>query len=447
MGLVSRRLGMVALLGGLAAGGVAEASLRGMWVSPDWLFFGDRPRSEEEARTRVRQVLEIARRAGTNALFVESLNRGQSLGPGQSGRLPVYPLVRWDFRTSPQKTYDLLQVFIDEARARDIDVHAWVHVCYFRSDSETFRRPWQDGPTIFDPMLAEDLEGAARVARSLPRRRAAQALALLLRQGFDRTAFDAILARWGVASSEGKLNGLVRWLMAADASPPECLLTTPSGDVHYGFEQDRILAIYVNPADPRIRQAIAGAVKDLAAGHPGLAGIHLDHVRYPRSPLGPYGSLPPDPRSLDRSAFEDLTAVREQALAALVGEIRAGLPPGLKISAAVMPDYYSCRAGGARNFCAWVSQDWASWGLDLAIPLAYGRRAADVHAVVAEARRAAARRGARTEVLPGVSTPGFLSSRDGGRPCVFFDMRGLRDQIDDIPGSALLVMGLGDRLF
>jgi hypothetical protein len=58
-------------------------------------------------------------------------------------------------------------------------------------------------------------------------------------------------------------------LMASDQEP----FPAPRGKV--------LRPIYVDPEHPVVRQRLREVVKKHRRYHPGLAGIHLDHIRYP----------------------------------------------------------------------------------------------------------------------------------------------------------------------
>jgi hypothetical protein len=46
-----------------------------------------------------------------------------------------------------------LQIFIEEAQLVGIEVHAWVHMFYWRMDNNDIMLPWHNGPTIWAELM------------------------------------------------------------------------------------------------------------------------------------------------------------------------------------------------------------------------------------------------------------------------------------------------------
>ena len=443
---------------------VCAESVRGVWVSPDWLLQGDRTESPERVRQIVRQTVTAVQRLGGNAIFLETLIRGQLIGPCGSGSqtLPVYPLCRQACWTQAGKTEDLLSLFIEEGRSRNIDVHAWIHCFYWRSDNRAFRKPWHDGPTIYDDLLVRYLNTVAGSVRSLPRRRAAAEMARALSRGFSWEAWNRIANRWGIDSFEGTFNNFVRFVESCDGPPPDFLLTNPKGELHFGMEQDRILAVYVNPEFQTIGPRLVWLVQRIVGTHPGLAGIQLDHIRYPRGPFGGPGEFDAFPKAMRTTLyspnrwevgevlFDRFVARREARVTDIVNKIRSTLPAGMKLTAAVHPTYYEDRdaRSGPIVMEAYMGQDWANWPIDFAVPMIYNATPGRIDELLSRARRAASSHGtSRVSVVPGISSRKIASSYGRGRSWLLFDFEGLSDLIQGIPGSAVPSMGLKDRMF
>jgi uncharacterized lipoprotein YddW (UPF0748 family) len=467
---LARGLAACLALASLAAAGSdpvqagATRPVRAFWVSPDWLLFGDRRYSHGEVRALVDRAVAAAAAHGANALFVESLLRGQLVGPcpAAGATLPVYPLVRWDWKVEDGRVHDILSMFVDAGRSRGLQVHAWIHALYWRSDNESFRKAWHDGPTLWDDRLVAYLDHVAARVRSLPRRRAAADLARAIRGGFWWASWKKALARWTVGSFEGSMNNLVRFIESGDGPPPEFLLTNPAGELHFGMEHDRFLSIYLNPEDPVVAGRLVDSVAQLAGTHAGLAGVHLDHMRYPKGPFGGPGTFDAFPRAMRTTLyrparhevgprFDDLVARRERVLTDIVARIRARVPAELALSAAVYPTYYRARDArdGPIDDEAWLGQAWAGWPVDFVVPMVYGASPGRVERLIAECRRAAADHapGPPPAVHPGISSPALARSWGRSRSWVLFDFQGFAGLLDGIPGSAVPSMRLGDRIF
>jgi uncharacterized lipoprotein YddW (UPF0748 family) len=155
-------------------------------------------------------------------------------------------------------------------------------------------------------------------------------------------------------------------------------------------------AVWLDPAVPGVAERIAATFAELVRAYPALDGLHLDYVRYPDTlPFSPgtqfgvglgfgFGEpargrfqaetgLPaPFGRSLANA--ERFDAWRREKLSALVAAIAAAAraeSPGLRVSAAVIPE---------RERAYRVDlQDWLGWldarHLDFAVPMLYTRDA------------------------------------------------------------------------
>jgi uncharacterized lipoprotein YddW (UPF0748 family) len=441
---------------------LAAAPIQGVWVSPDWLLHGDRTYTDREVRDIVARTVSAVRQLGANTIFLETLLRGQSIAPcsGPGGTLPVYPLCKWNYAVEGTKVHDLLTMFIDEGRRRGVGIHAWVHAFYWRSDNESFRRQGQDGATLYDDLMAAYLDRVAKVTRSLPRRRAATELAAAMRQGFNWANWNRLMKKFYIDHFEGTLNNFIRFIESVDGPVPDFLVTNPKGELHGGLDQDRILAIYLNPQHPGVAQRFVWAVSKIVQTHPGLAGVHLDHIRYPARPFGPPGMFDKFPAAMRSTyyspehwqlpEFGNIVAAREAAITNIVQQVRYYTPPGMLLSAAVYPTYYKYR--GNRNGTVvneeYLSQDWAKWPINFAVPMIYNASASHVDSVLSQCRsQAAARAGHSLNVYPGISSRGLAHNYGRGRSWLLFDFAGLGDLLPNVPGSAMASMGLKDHLF
>ena len=153
---------------------------------------------------------------------------------------------------------------------------------------------------------------------------------------------------------------------------------------------------FLDPARPEVREWIAGTVAELAA-IPGLAGIHLDYVRYPDTILAHglwahygivqdrvYPQYDYGYTAYERAQFKakfgvDPLGATEPAIQqawlhyrwdAVTGLVNDHLVPAAKrggkwITAAVFPGPAIARAH--------VYQDWSSWRLDGFLPMLYSK--------------------------------------------------------------------------
>lgn len=143
--------------------------------------------------------------------------------------------------------------------------------------------------------------------------------------------------------------------------------------------------IWLDPAAPGVIEYLEGALDDLIAAAPDLDGLHLDFIRHPIAlPIVPgsrfdvgldfgYGAA-----SKQRFAAENgggfrrgdaWDAFRRERVSDVVRRLRARLPPGWELSAAVLP-------WADRAYLA-AMQDWRGWlesgELDFAVAMAYTR--------------------------------------------------------------------------
>lgn len=138
--------------------------------------------------------------------------------------------------------------------------------------------------------------------------------------------------------------------------------------------------IFLDPGDVRVRKYLTLIAGELASRYPGLAGIHLDYVRYPTAvPFIPgsrftshgisygYGAASArnfekatglDPRTMEHSRknfglWDDWKRDQVSSLVEEVSIAAREAAPGIKISCAVMPSPY-------RAYLT-AFQDWEEW--------------------------------------------------------------------------------------
>ncbi len=398
---------LVALLVALAQSGVraTQASVSGVWLSPDWILPGPRAYTEDEVRRVARRCLEDLAAAGVNAVFLETWIRGYSIAPGvrreghraevlpfQPGEqgLPVYSHLRWDYRVLVDEVQDPLQIFIDEARPLGIQVHAWCHAFYWKMDNTSVMLPWHSGPSMWNDLMATWLRTEGERLQGSPGA-APETLALMeeAAQLYDRTSDDRelekILNRHRVPHEGHPMGALLRQALRAGARSPDFLLVSSVEDPFPAPRGRELRPVFLNPENPEVARRLEYALLNVAHGHPGLAGLHLDHIRYPVDGQGlperlgiQSGSYnyynPAKERLMERyRACHEILARRESALTALVNRIRTGLDRRLALSAAVLPLYYRERDNGRYRLSGYdfACQDWYRWQVDFVVPMLY----------------------------------------------------------------------------
>jgi uncharacterized lipoprotein YddW (UPF0748 family) len=416
----------------LASKPVTAEPVRGFWLSPDWVLGTETSNlSAEGARQKTALVFDQLKELGANSLFMETYLRGYSIAPlGESGpSLPVYGITRW------QGT-DYLKIALEEAKKRGMKLHAWVHAFYWKTDNPALVRPHHTGATVWDDMVASYLRSGAAKLPPDQAQLVGQA-ADMISTGYDDLALARLLKESGVDSREGTLNALVRILRRGKVPPPAFLVSTPSGDLHPSGAQDRWMTLYLNPQHPQVLSRTLAVLSRIAHSYPDLAGIHLDHIRYPRGML----HLPPDLAGLKMGnialgsklykRWKTVLKGRESAITAFVQRVRDVLPEGQKLSAAVHPMYYFSRDEKAHLITPddFVSQDWYAWGLDLAVPMIYDADAAKIGRQLKRFKYGLANTAkaeqSRTQLVPGINVYDLI--RKPALPSwVYFDFDGLR---------------------
>ena len=153
-------------------------------------------------------------------------------------------------------------------------------------------------------------------------------------------------------------------------------------------------AIWLDPAVPAVVERLAATFRELVHNYPELDGVHLDYVRYPDTlPFSPgtqfgvglgfgfgelsrarfqseTGKLAPFGASLGNA--ERFDGWRREKLAGLVAAIAAAARaerPGLRMSAAVIPERERAYRVDLQNWLGWLD----SGALDFAVPMLYTR--------------------------------------------------------------------------
>ena len=376
-----------------------DSGVVGVWLSPDWVLPGTKKYSEEEVRKVARKTLGKLAEAGVNTVFLETWLRGYSIAPsvqksGQVARpgtgIPTYPHLTWKYQTAGDEVLDTLQIFIDEGRQLGLEVHAWTHCFYWKMDNTEAMLPWHNAPGLWSGLVVNWLKSQAERLKDSPgaapdtlalMREAAQ----LMEKTTDSRELEKVLKAHHLNPEGRPLGILVRQALRAGAERPGFLLMNTVEDPFPAPRAKQLRPVYVNPADPQVREILLRVLGDLVDGHPGLAGLHLDHVRYPVDGQGMpegleiqdgtynyYNAANPNELARYQKVAEQLRT-REEALRTLVDQLRVKVGPHRKLSAAVLPSYYRERDNGRYRIGGYdfSSQDWYSWKVDFVVPMLY----------------------------------------------------------------------------
>jgi uncharacterized lipoprotein YddW (UPF0748 family) len=454
--------------------------LSGAWVSPDWFLPGDRSYTEQDVRKAARQTLSQLASEGVDTVFLETFLRGYSICPtiettptgprvlayGQSqSSFPVYPHLDWKYRTQYDTVLDPLQIFIEEAQLDGIEVHAWIHMFYWRMDNNDIMLPWHNGPTIWGELMEsylrrqsqrlgllegrsvrpgyEQLEDSRRGTGIRPE--TIEKAADLFARGCDTDELSKILHAAGLRPNGHPMGTLVAEIIKAGGERPDFLLMGSDQDPFPAPRGKILRPIYVDPEHPLVRQRLREVVKNIADHHPGLAGIHLDHIRYPVDGQGlgrSTGVFDGSYRTFSAAdqvqmaqyqALSKSLADRRELLASIVKEIREEIPRRLELSAAVLPLYYRDRDIGRFRTSGYdySAQAWMEWPVDFVVPMMYEYHPYLIRTLVKsyQAQATAANPENPIAVFPGISH--FDYTRNGGvdpsQGWVFFDLTLSRD--------------------
>jgi uncharacterized lipoprotein YddW (UPF0748 family) len=279
--------------------------VKGLWVVRTALLSPD----------TVDRVVDDASRGGFNALFVQVRGRGDAFYSSRVvGRSPLL--------ANQPASFDPLARLLDRAKARGLEVHAWINV-----------------------LLTAHFGLALSPGH-------------MLRVHPEWVMVPKAVARAGLGARNAELLRLVSQAARAD------------NDVE-GY--------YVSPAAPPVAAHLEEVIRELVRGY-ALDGLHLDFVRYPgpdydysRSALEAFrkanrgeGELLAGP-ARDPQAWD---AFRRATLTNLVARLTAAAraaKPGLRFSAAVAPDEAQAVSQRFQDWPRWLAEGF----LDAICPMAY----------------------------------------------------------------------------
>lgn len=296
------------------------SEVRALWVVRDSLT----------SPASIRSVVDQAVAGGFNTLFVQVRGRGDAYYVGAEPRAEA-------LRGQPE-SFDPLQQLLAQARAANLQVHAWINVNLVSS-------------AVTLPAARDHIVNRHPEWLMVPR---------ALAQEFAITA-----------TGLGHVGRLARWTRA----------------------QPDLEGLYLSPIVPGAATYTVSVITELVRRYP-LDGVHLDYIRYPapefdysRAALEAFAAavaptLPsPERARLSVMANDDVlawvdaypdrwTEFRRSRLTALVMRVRSAIRaerPNLVLSAAVTPD--------AEEAATQRLQDWQLWAesglLDVVCPMAY----------------------------------------------------------------------------
>lgn len=375
-----RLLAVIVLAGLLGHGSVlgGERDFRGVWIAAERLFAEGAGPSVESRRKAAQAILDRCVAAGARAVFFEAYLRGYTTCRVPLDKDRLAPMARRFVPAHPEDP-DVLDILIDEARPRGVEVHAWVHLLYFRSDNLARSRPDDGAPTLWDDLIAG---GFRRAAARAPAGSEASSMSLLAARSFERgyeiRALKEDLLDEGQGMTHSPLESVVGALRDRGLAPPLAFTYDFLGRLHPPLSERTNGSVYLDPAHPHVRKRLVQLCEGLISAHPGLTGLHLDHVRYPEGAHG-YTWEP-----VSGELLAPGPGVRRQAVNRLVSSIVDSVRDRVTLSAAVLPDVHGGRLWHEQKG---TGQDWYRWGLDLYLPMLYGRTAKQVRKKLASYRR------------------------------------------------------------
>ncbi len=476
------RLLFAMLVVGFCLSAAASArEMSGAWISPDWFFPGNRSYSEADVRKVARRELALLAEQGTDTVFLETFLRGYSICPtiekngnsvtpvayGQTAEsFPVYPHLSYKYRSEMGTVLDPLQIFIEEGQLVGIEVHAWVHMFYWRMDNNDIMLPWHNGPTVWAELMEtylrrqsqrlgllagrsirpgyEALEESRRGSAEI-RPETLEAAADLFARGCDTNELSRLLRSAGFKTGGHPFGTLIAEILKAGGERPDFLLMASDQDPFPAPRGKVLRPIYVDPEHPVVRQRLIEVVKNIATTHPGLAGVHLDHIRYPVDGQGlsrdtgvfdgsyrTFSASDNDSRA-QYATLNKALSHRREALQTIVSDIRKEIPRGQELSAAVLPLYYRDRDNGRFRTSGYdySSQAWIDWPVNFVVPMLYEYHPYLIRTLVKDyqAQATAANPQKPITVYPGISRLKYTrdGSVDHSQGWVFFDLTLSRD--------------------
>ncbi|HUG54319.1 MAG TPA: family 10 glycosylhydrolase [Vicinamibacteria bacterium] len=297
----------------------ARPEMRGLWVVRTGLVTPE----------AVDQVVDSAARAGFNALFVQVRGRGDAF---YASRL----VARSELLRGQRADFDPLARLLRAARARGMEVHAWINVLL----TAHYGLPLAPGHVaVRHPEWLMVPKGAARAALGAPR----------------SEIVPLIESHRGSGDAEG---------------------------------------LYLSPSAPGVAAHLAEVAAELVGAY-AVDGLHLDFIRYPgpeydwsRAALEGFrrwssggGDLLAAP-SRDPEGWGTYRRAALDALAARVSGAARRARPGIVVSAAVVPDQAQALYHKYQSWPSWMARG----VVDAVCPMAYSPDTRVFRAQVEQAR-------------------------------------------------------------
>jgi uncharacterized lipoprotein YddW (UPF0748 family) len=277
--------------------------VRGLWVV----------RTALVSPAEVDRVVDEATEAGFNTLFVQVRGRGDAFYQSR--------IVSRSLLLSQQPaSFDPFARLLDRARARGLDVHAWINVLL----TAHFGQPLPEG----------------HILRQHP-----------------------------------------EWVMLPRSSASTALRASPATLFRLGNQakgDPDVEGQYLSPSAPGVREHLEAVVKEIVRTYP-VDGLHLDFIRYPNadydySPaalegfrrLRGEGDLLGGP-SRNPEAWDEYRRSSVTVLASRLSAVARSERPGIVVSAAVAPDEAQAVAQRFQAWPRWLSDRL----LDAVVPMAY----------------------------------------------------------------------------
>jgi uncharacterized lipoprotein YddW (UPF0748 family) len=287
----------------LSAAEPPSREVRGLWVV----------RTALVSPAQVDRVVDEATEAGFNTLFVQVRGRGDAF---YESRLVSRSLLL----AQQPPSFDPFARLLDRARARGLEVHAWVNVLL----TAHFGQPLPEGH--------------------------------ILRQHPD-------------------------WVMVPRSSAAAGLGTTPAGLFRLGNQakgDPDVEGQYLSPSAPGVVEHLEAVVREIVRAYP-VDGLHLDFIRYPNadydySPaalegfrrLRREGDLLNGP-ARNPEAWDEYRRSCVTVLASRLSALARKERPGIVVSAAVTPDEAQAVSQRFQAWPRWLNERL----LDAVVPMAY----------------------------------------------------------------------------
>lgn len=379
----------------------------GAWISPDWFFPGTRNYDEFDVRQTARKLMQDMHQQGINNIFLETYLRGYTIaaipdkatgaiqpvieGPLPPGQVPIYKHLNWHFRKENGSPVDTLQIFIEEGAPLGIKVHAWMHMLYWRMDNREIILPWHRGVTVWNGMVVDYLNSEKKrfEGQGTQSRKTISLLSdcsSLFSRTYDDYELERILDKYGVSHENGKLLGsLITYITSQGGSPPGFLLLGSPDDPFPSSKKHMLGPIYLNPENAEVQETLLNMVESITRSHKGLAGVHLDHIRFSTDYQGlplelqqpewdtVYFNQYNDDSMATFAKYEKIVNARRQCITGLVNKVVERVGSNVAVSCAVLPadppmpdekHYFYHKS----DFAA---QDWYRWNVDFVVPMMY----------------------------------------------------------------------------